>query len=78
MYSKMMPSRGVTMLGAAIIRSGTPDLGFPLEKPKSNDESNIDDAFTKETTSEDVIIVFHDQRRGSAFTDAMSLEPVLS
>jgi hypothetical protein len=38
-----------------------PELGFPPELPKSNDEDTVDDAFTKVTTSRDAAIVRHDQ-----------------
>jgi hypothetical protein len=41
---KLMPTRAIVMLGAAIIRPGDPNLGFLSEHPES-DATSEDDAF---------------------------------
>jgi hypothetical protein len=57
MCSKMMPSRGARRRAPPSFDPRSPDLGFPLVQPESNDESNIDDAFMKETISKDGVII---------------------
>jgi hypothetical protein len=66
----MIPSRRVTMLGAATPPSFDAealDLRFPPELPKSNNEKTVDDAFTKVMTSGDAASSTT-ERQGLVFT----------
>jgi hypothetical protein len=60
--------RGNQCRAPNIIRSGSPNLGFPPEQSKSSDENNKENAFTKVASSKDTVIVRHDRCRGSVFT----------